>query len=201
MSTRAEADFRFSRAFRGWWWLLGRDAGRVMPVAVAWAALQFILHQADQALGLASGVGWLSTAMIVEPLFAGTLFVMALSDDAVAPGEAFGAALNRFVPLLVLHVLTALGIAVGLILLVLPGIALAVLWTIAFPILTPNGRARLTRCAPVFQQSKVASGRYSHCSPSIPPRSLWRASFSAALAPPTASISRRPGWSSMRSPR
>ena len=141
MSDGAEKTFQFSRAFHGWWWLLGRDFGRWVPVALGWAVLIFILHQADHTLGLVSAMSWLSTAMIIEPLFAGTLYVMALNDDVVAPGEALGAALNRFVPLLVLHVLTSLGIATGLILLVLPGIALAVLWSVAFPILIAE-RAR-----------------------------------------------------------
>nr|WP_070960576.1 hypothetical protein [Hyphomonas sp. Mor2] len=135
MSERPVSGFQFGRVLRGWWWLLGRDLRAIMPAVLAWFAGGIILRQIDIALGLTPGDAWLSTTQLAEPLFAGMLYVIGLSHDRMTPGVSLGIVLNRYLPLLILSVLSTLGVVAGILFLILPGIALGVLWSIAFPIL------------------------------------------------------------------
>jgi len=135
MSENGAGTFQFGRAFSGWWWLLRRDAARIGPVVLAWVVVSFGLLMVDQSIGWSAQGSWLSTTMLADPLFAGVLYVMALSDDDTTSGAAFGVAISRYLALFLLTVLSTLGIMAGLLLLILPGIALAVLWSVAFPIL------------------------------------------------------------------
>jgi|GEM_PF-6366445 len=135
MSNGAGDEFQFSRALSGWWWLLRRDLRRILPVGLAWSVLLYISLQADQSLGSAAALSWVGRALIAQPLFAGIFYLLALSDGTLSPSAALNESLNRFISLLILNVITALGIGTGLILLLLPGVALAVLWVIAFPVM------------------------------------------------------------------
>lgn len=135
MSKAGARTFQFGRALAGWVWLLRRDLARIGPVLLAWILVSFVLLLLDQAMGWSVQGDWLSTTMLADPLFAGLLYVIGLSDDHPAPGAALAIAINRYLALLLLTVLSTLGIFAGLFLLILPGIALAVLWSVAFPIL------------------------------------------------------------------
>lgn len=135
MNERTAKQFKFSRALSGWWWLIDRDLLRVLPILVGWLVVGVSLYIVDGALGLTPTISWLSTTTIVEPFFMGVLYAVALRDDHVSLGVATGTALNRFVSLFILYILSLLGTVAGLLLLVLPGLALVVLWTVAFPIL------------------------------------------------------------------
>lgn len=135
MSQAGTRTFQFGRALAGWVWLLRRDLPRIGPVLLAWILVSFVLLLLDQAIGWSAEADWLSTTMLADPLFAGTLYLIGLSDDHTAPGAAFAIAINRYLALFLLTVISTLGIFAGLFLLILPGIALAVLWSVAFPIL------------------------------------------------------------------
>lgn len=135
MSETGAGTFQFGRAFAGWWWLLRRDVTRIGPAVLAWIVVGFGLLLVDQSIGWSAQADWLSTTMLADPLFGGLLYVLALSDDDTALGGAFSVAINRYLALFLLTVLSTLGIMAGLLLLILPGIALAVLWSVAFPIL------------------------------------------------------------------
>jgi hypothetical protein len=135
MSENGAGTFQFGRAFAGWGWLLRRDLTRIGPVVLAWIGVGVILLLVDQSIGWSAQADWLSTTMLADPLFAGLLYVIGLSDDDASVSAAFGIAINRYLALFLLTVLSTLGIIAGLFLLILPGIALAVLWSAAFPIL------------------------------------------------------------------
>lgn len=135
MSEGAGGPFRFGRVLSGWGWLIARDYRRITPVILTWIIAGFVLHQVDTALGLPPGAEWLSTTLLADPLFGGLLYVIALSDEDASPGAAFDVAINRYLALLLLTILSTLGIVAGFFMLLLPGIALAVLWSVAFPIL------------------------------------------------------------------
>src|SRR6056297_1198750 len=127
--------FSISRVLGGWQWMLRRDIGQLVTVFLIWTAISFALYSIDFGLGWTSGLGLLSTTFLAEPLFLGLICVLALNDDRVELGQAVGETLNRFFPLLGLYILTTIGIGIGFLVLVLPGIALAVLWSISFPVL------------------------------------------------------------------
>ena len=135
MNESTAKQFQFSRAWSGWWWLIDRDLFRVLPILILWTVVEVSLYIFDGALGLTPTISWLSTTTIVEPFFMGVLYAVALRDDPVPLSVAAGASLNRFVSLFVLYVLSLLGTVVGLVLLILPGLALLVLWSVAYPIL------------------------------------------------------------------
>lgn len=59
---------------------------------------------------------------------------MALQDDNQSVSTLTSVVLARYLGLLGVYLLTSIGIGIGLLLLVLPGLALAVLWAVALPV-------------------------------------------------------------------
>lgn len=131
----AAAPFNFGRALSGWWWLLGRDALRLIWIGLIWAGVSFALDALDYAMGLTQGFGLLSTTFFSEPVFLGTVYLWALADDPVGLGSSINTVSRRYLALLGVYVLSLFGMMIGLILLILPGLALAVLWSVSFPVL------------------------------------------------------------------
>ena len=127
--------FNFGRAFSGWWWLLGRDARQLVGISVLWAVASFALMSFDYSIGLTQGLGLLSVSFVVEPLFCAAVCVWALNDHPTGMGSAFGTASGRYLALLVAYLISMIGTAIGLVLLILPGLALAVLWSVWLPVL------------------------------------------------------------------
>ena len=129
------SSFDFGRVLSGWWWLLNRDAFRIARFAAFWVLAKFALYSLDHMLGLTQGLGLLSTTFLVDPFFLGVLYLVALSDDGLGPMHVMGEASRRYPALLGLTLLSGLGILLGMVMLLLPGLALAVLWAVAVPVL------------------------------------------------------------------
>ncbi|MEL7108075.1 MAG: glycerophosphoryl diester phosphodiesterase membrane domain-containing protein [Pseudomonadota bacterium] len=130
----AGSSFAIGRVFAGWGWLLNRDVSRLLPFLSIWVAVQFGLFAIDHFMGLNRGLGLLSTTFLVDPFFLGVLYLMALQDDNQGVGALTSVVLSRYLGLLGVYILTSIGIGIGLVLLVLPGLALAVLWAVALPV-------------------------------------------------------------------
>jgi hypothetical protein len=82
-------------------------------------------------LGLAALLG-----MLLQPVATAIILFSAFQDmrgRAVKIGEAIKWALSRFVPLLGVGILTALGFLAGFIALIIPGFILMVMWAVAVP--------------------------------------------------------------------
>ena len=130
----AGSSFAIGRVFAGWGWLLNRDISRLLPFLSIWVAVQFGLFVIDHMLGFTAGLGLLSTTFLVEPFFLGVLYLMALQDDKLGVSTATSVVLARYLGLLGVYLLTQIGITVGLLMLILPGLALIVLWAVALPV-------------------------------------------------------------------
>ena len=127
--------FEFSRAFAGWGWLLQRDAARLFPIVLACSAIELFVQSANSALGLGPGFWLFSTSVFVDPLLIGVTSLIALSDTGADLRDAVGQAFRRYWGLLGVTILSSLGIGLGILLLILPGLALLVLWCISVPVL------------------------------------------------------------------
>lgn len=131
--------FDLGRVLSGWWWLLNRDGFRIMRFAAFWVLTTFALYSLDHMLGLNQGLGFFSTTMLLDPFFIGVLYLVALNDHGDGPMQVMGEASRRYPALLILTILANIGIIAGFVMLILPGIALAVLWAVALPVmLTEN---------------------------------------------------------------
>ena len=73
-----------------------------------------------------------------------------LNGRKIDLGQAFSAGLNTFLPLLGLAILMALGVFIGFILLVVPGIILSVMWIVAAPTVVAEKRGVMES----FQRSR-----------------------------------------------
>lgn len=135
-----DAPFNFGRVLWGWWWLLNRDASRILPFAAIWVGATFVLRSMDYALGLTEGLGLLSTSLLVDPFCLGVLCLLALDDHHSGIGSAISEASHRYLALLGVYLLTMIGIGLGFLLLILPGLALAVFWAVALPVLIAEKR-------------------------------------------------------------
>lgn len=119
----------------GWWWLFNRDALRIASFASFWVFATFFLYTLDHMLGLDQGLSLLSVTFLIDPFFLGVLYLVALNDDGLGPMQAVGEASRRYPALLILAVLSTIGVLIGIVMLVLPGLALTVLWAVAIPVL------------------------------------------------------------------
>ena len=131
---RVGSSFEIGRVFAGCWWLFKRDVSRLFPFLSIWIAIQFALFTVDYLLGLSSGLGMLSTTLLVDPFFLAVLYLLALEDDIQSVSAVTSVVLSRYLGLLAVYLLTSIGIGIGLLLLLLPGLALAVLWAVALPV-------------------------------------------------------------------
>jgi uncharacterized membrane protein len=136
--------------------------GALPSVVMSWLQQRFLIGQMDsfQAIGSA-GVSVLSFAvgMAIQALVQGSLVRATLAfarGERVSFGECIGAALAVVLPLVGLAIVMALGVGLGFMLLVVPGIMLYVMWSVASPALVAErtgvfealGRSRdLTRGA------------------------------------------------------
>ncbi|MEM7327199.1 MAG: hypothetical protein AAF437_00590 [Pseudomonadota bacterium] len=120
---------------RGWAWLLDRDGVRIAGFASVWALVKFGLFTLDHMIGLNQGMGLFSTTYLADPFFIGVIYLVALRDDGSAPGDVLQEAGQRYPALLMLTLLSGIGIGLGTLMLILPGIALAILWSIAMPVM------------------------------------------------------------------
>ena len=127
--------FSFSRVMSGWWWLLDRDGLRIAQFAAFWVLVKFGLYCVDHMIGLNQGLGLATTTFFADPFFVGVLYLVALSDDGRGPMQMTSEAARRYLAMLGLIVLTSLGMMIGFLLLIIPGIVLAILWSIAVPVL------------------------------------------------------------------
>lgn len=131
--------FDLGRVLSGWWWLLDRDGLRIMRFAAFWILTTFALYSLDHMMGLNQGLGFFSTTMLLDPFFIGVLYLVALNDHGGGPMQVMGEVSRRYPALLILTILANIGIIAGFVMLILPGIALAVLWAVSLPVmLTEN---------------------------------------------------------------
>lgn len=155
MTDRRASRFELSRAFAGWGWLLKRDATRLVPIVGAWSVIDFFVHSANSALGLGPGFWLFSTSVFVDPLLIGVTYLIALSDAGADLRDAISQALRRYGGLFGVSILSSLGIGLAMFLLILPGLALLVLWCIAIPILLLEGQGPFEALRSSFQSVRT----------------------------------------------
>lgn len=144
--TAGEARFEFGRVVGLTMGLIGRNFVMFSVLALIFVgAPQFgILYLQSTAIG-AGDVGLLGLitigALIINVVMTYVLqgaLTRASVDDLSGAGVKFGAALGDglrfFFPLFILGILVSLGVFVGLLILIVPGIILAVRWCIAAPV-------------------------------------------------------------------
>jgi len=146
--------FSFSRAFSGWWWLLQRDLVRLMPVLIVWLGVTFAALSADYAFGLTSGIGLLSLTYLTDPLFTGICYWIVLSDKRANLAEALQLSAGRYLALLAVSIIGSVGVGLGLLLLIIPGIALAVFWSVATPVLLSEQVGPIAALRKSFEYTK-----------------------------------------------
>lgn len=143
--------FNFGRALSGWWWLLERDFARVLPLAAIWVGVSFLSGGIDYSMGFTQGLGLLSTSYLVEPFFLAVACGLALDDYGSGINRAAGEASRRYLALLGAYVLSAIGIILGVILLILPGLALAVFWCVWLPVLIAERKSPIDALRSSFE--------------------------------------------------
>jgi hypothetical protein len=129
--------------------VIGRTFVVLANLAVLFIAIPAALNIAGVALvpispifGLLSFIGLL--ALVVGELIAfAAIFLVAMADLHQTPVHIEGlikTATGRFWPMLGLFLLLIIGVAIGLILLIVPGIILALAWSVAMPVLVLENR-------------------------------------------------------------
>ena len=107
----------------------------------------------------ASAGGWL-LFVILSVLLQATFIVATVKDlngQPVNLGECLGQAIGKLLPLIGLGILMTLGIALGMILLIIPGVILALMWIVASPVMMAEDRGiidSLKRSAELTKGSK-----------------------------------------------
>lgn len=91
-----------------------------------------------------SGFGLLNmiVMMLASAFLAASLYTLALKEldgESPTPREVFGAAGQMFLPLLGLNILFFIAVAGGMILLIVPGVLIALAWCVAGPALIAEG--------------------------------------------------------------
>lgn len=140
-----DAKFEFGRVVSQTFALTGRNFIPFFLLSIIFVGLpQFGLLYAQSVIGVGDPsamlfmtLGGVLITMISSFILQGALTRAAI-DDLSGSGVKFGAAigdgLRYFFPLLIVGILVGLGTAVGLILLIVPGIILAVQWAVTSPI-------------------------------------------------------------------
>jgi hypothetical protein len=114
---------------------------------VALPNLLFLLNQSQPGNVAAAGIGWrlavsLIAVMILSQIGQAIIVFGAfqqLRGLPLRPGEALQRALARFFPLIGLAILYSLGIALGTMLLIVPGVILLVMWAVVVPVCVLEG--------------------------------------------------------------
>jgi hypothetical protein len=122
--------------------VIGRNIVVLANLAVLFVAIPEAINIAGVALaqvapvfGLLALIGQLATAVGLLLAYA-AIFQVAMQDlhgQPVATDRLFRVAAGKFWPLLGLFLLFTLGVTVGLLLLVVPGVVLAMAWSVAMP--------------------------------------------------------------------
>lgn len=119
----------------------------------AWLRLHPLVDGAGFSVGLANGAAnWLVQAA-PQALFLATatwMIAETLADRTPSLSEAIRRGLELFVPLLAVHILYTLGIMVSMVLLVVPGIIVALMWSFVTPVLV----VERTGLIDTFQRSR-----------------------------------------------
>lgn len=128
------ASFDIGRAVSGWGWLIGRDVPRLIPFILTWWGLTFGMSVLTFEWSPIGGLGELILSLAIDTFFLGTFYVLALSEANLPIRYAFQQVSARFLGILAIYAVTSFGIFAGLLLLIVPGIALTVLWTVSLPV-------------------------------------------------------------------
>lgn len=103
--------------------------------------------------------GWL-LVMILSVLLQATFIIATVKDlngQQVSLGECVGQAIVKLLPLIGLGILMTLGIMLGMILLIIPGLILALMWIVASPVMMAEDKGiidSLKRSAELTKGSK-----------------------------------------------
>mgnify|MGYP005819814271 CR=1 FL=1 len=106
-----------------------------------------------------SAGGWL-LFVILSILLQATFIVATVKDlngQQVSLGECLGQAIGKLLPLIGLGILMTLGIGLGMILLIIPGVILALMWVVAAPVMMAEDKGiidSLKRSAELTKGSK-----------------------------------------------
>ncbi|MEH6661655.1 MAG: hypothetical protein V7679_08415 [Parasphingorhabdus sp.] len=107
----------------------------------------------------ASAGGWL-LVMILSILLQATFIIATVKDlngQPVSLGDCIGQAIGKLLPLIGLGILMTLGIMAGMILLIIPGLILALMWIVASPVMMAEDKGiidSLKRSAELTKGSK-----------------------------------------------
>jgi hypothetical protein len=107
----------------------------------------------------AAAGGWL-LVMILSVLLQATFIIATVKDlngQPVSLGDCIGQAIGKLLPLIGLGVLMTLGIMAGMILLIIPGLILALMWIVASPVMMAEDKGiidSLKRSAELTKGSK-----------------------------------------------
>jgi hypothetical protein len=135
----AEGEFRIGRVFSRTGTLLSRNFPIYFVIA-ALAALPAVLLEnfssekdaAAAALSLLSLLGMVALGPLSQAIMLHIAF-QDMGGRRVSLSESFRAALGRWLPLIGLAIVMGLGIALGVLLLIVPGIILMTMWYVANP--------------------------------------------------------------------
>ena len=129
-----------------------------MPVANDDAAAMMTMFSSPSLMAASAG-GWL-LFVILSVLLQATFIIATIKDlngQKVSLGECLGQAIGKLLPLIGLGILMTLGIALGMMLLIIPGVILALMWIVASPVMMAEDRGiidSLKRSAELTKGSK-----------------------------------------------
>ncbi|WP_395645236.1 glycerophosphoryl diester phosphodiesterase membrane domain-containing protein [Terricaulis sp.] len=141
-----EARFDFGRVIGQTFGLIGRNFGLFFLMALVFAGAPQFAIQYAQSIAFSSGDPMMMTYVSLGALLASFVFTYILQgsltrasvDDLSGKGVQFGAALGDgfryFFPLFIVALLVGIGMMIGFILLIIPGIILAVRWVVSAPV-------------------------------------------------------------------
>ncbi|MEO9470002.1 hypothetical protein [Parasphingorhabdus sp.] len=107
----------------------------------------------------AQGFGFIAL-MVLSIIAQATLIVATINDlggKPVSMGECFSKAVNKFLPLLGLGIIVAIGVGLGFLLLIVPGVILILMWFVATPVMMAEDKGvfdSLSRSAELTSGSK-----------------------------------------------
>jgi hypothetical protein len=141
----ADARFEFGRVVGQTFGLIGRNFIVFLMMALVFVgAPQFAIYYVQSTVGISDpsltapiGLAGVLVSLVTSYILQGALTRAAI-DDLSGAGVKFGAALGDglryFFPLFVVGLLVGIGMAIGLVLLIIPGLILAVRWAVSAPI-------------------------------------------------------------------
>ncbi|WP_430416878.1 hypothetical protein [Parasphingorhabdus sp.] len=115
----------------------------------------------DSPAAIFEGVSGFFLSIFFSVVLQATLIVATLNDLAGKPinlGHCIKTAIRKFLPLIGMSILVSVGIGFGMILLIVPGIILALMWLVATPVMMAENKgifASLKRSAQLTSGSKM----------------------------------------------